>query len=149
MNAGFLGQIDFEGEQCDDGDANSDELADACRSNCQRARCGDGVEDTGEACDDGDRDNADGCLNLCEVAECGDGILRQDLQPGDAGYEECDDNNLDDDDGCSLQCVSGPTPYEYTFLDSPYGQDKIMIFEITSIVSVQMISIRGSLTMEN
>ena len=37
---------------------------------------------------------------------CGDGILRSDLQPGDAGYEECDDANADNTDACVSECVS-------------------------------------------
>ena len=38
-------------EECDDGDENSDVLADACREDCTRARCGDDVIDSGEQCD--------------------------------------------------------------------------------------------------
>ena len=37
------------GEDCDNGSANSDTLPDACRTDCSRAHCGDGVKDTGEA----------------------------------------------------------------------------------------------------
>ena len=44
---------------------NSDTRADACRSNCQPARCGDGVVDTGEACDDGNTAAGDGCDAAC------------------------------------------------------------------------------------
>ncbi|MFY0535322.1 DUF4215 domain-containing protein [Nannocystis pusilla] len=44
------GQLD-PGEQCDDG---NDDDADACRSDCQPATCGDGVVQRGvEECDDG------------------------------------------------------------------------------------------------
>jgi hypothetical protein len=46
------GHVD-DGEECDDGQSNSDTQPDACRSDCTRARCGDGVVDTGELCDDG------------------------------------------------------------------------------------------------
>ena len=53
------------GEQCDDGNANSDTVADACRTNCQSAHCGDGVPDTGEACDDGNPFDGDGCETDC------------------------------------------------------------------------------------
>ena len=54
-------------EECDAGAANSDVTADACRSNCRRARCGDGVlnELCGEACVDGDTDAGDGCTAPC------------------------------------------------------------------------------------
>jgi cysteine-rich repeat protein len=54
-------------EECDDGVANSNVLADACRSDCMKARCGDGVTDTGEECDDGDNDGGDGCSPGCAV----------------------------------------------------------------------------------
>jgi hypothetical protein len=50
-----------EGEECDDGDANSDAEADACRTDCTAPRCGDGVVDAGEACDGGA-----GCDATCE-----------------------------------------------------------------------------------
>lgn len=53
------------GEECDDGDANSDEDPDACRTDCSSARCGDNVVDSGEACDLG----PDGDLEMC-TAEC-------------------------------------------------------------------------------
>lgn len=36
--------------------------------------CGNGVRETTEACDDGNRVNVDACTNACTVAECGDGI---------------------------------------------------------------------------
>lgn len=49
-------------EACDDGDNNSDTIADACRSDCREAFCGDGVQDTGEACD-GEED----CDTNCQV----------------------------------------------------------------------------------
>ena len=44
------GVIECE-EACDDGEANSDTEPDACRTNCIRAGCGDGIADTGEECD--------------------------------------------------------------------------------------------------
>lgn len=42
-----------DGEICDDGDNNSNTVANACRTNCIPAFCGDGVLDTSEICDDG------------------------------------------------------------------------------------------------
>ncbi len=54
-------------ETCDDGDANSDTVADACRTSCTAAVCGDGVTDTGEECDDGNTDETDDCDNSCVV----------------------------------------------------------------------------------
>ena len=55
-----------EGEECDDGDNNSNELPDSCRENCQSAFCGDGVIDASEACDDANGDETDSCTSKCE-----------------------------------------------------------------------------------
>ena len=60
-------------------------------------RCGGGVVDPGEQCDDGNRIDTDACTNSCKVNVCGDGIIY-------AGVEECDDGNTADADGCSAQC---------------------------------------------
>lgn len=91
-------------EACDDGDANSDELADACRMDCTAARCGDGVEDTGEACDDGASNGqpVSNCTGTCtlRLASCGDGAV----DPG----ELCDDgdaNSNDAPDACREGCI--------------------------------------------
>ena len=59
--------------------------------------CGDGVQDEGEACDDGNADNTDACLDTCVAASCGDGYVG----PG----EGCDDGNDVDDDACSNACA--------------------------------------------
>jgi cysteine-rich repeat protein len=58
------GKLD-PGEECDDGDANTDERDGACRTNCSRMRCGDGIVDMGEECDDGNLYTGDGCDRLC------------------------------------------------------------------------------------
>jgi cysteine-rich repeat protein len=60
------------------------------------AVCGDGVVDPGEACDDGNTDDADGCTNACALPGCGDGIV--------AGDEQCDDGNTEDNDACTSAC---------------------------------------------
>lgn len=62
--------------------------ADQCRWNewsaCQPVgQCGDGVVDSGEECDDGNRYDNDTCTNSCKRNTCGDGVLN-------AGVEECD-----------------------------------------------------------
>ena len=95
-------------------------------------RCGDGIVQDGEACDDGDA-NADdaGCTSTCALAVCGDGLLwagQEACDDGDANaddqacttacehatcgdgllwadVEACDDGNLDGHDGCSPACV--------------------------------------------
>ena len=58
------GRLD-PGEQCDTGPQNSDERADACRTDCRRARCGDGTIDGSERCDDGDTIDNNDCSNSC------------------------------------------------------------------------------------
>jgi cysteine-rich repeat protein len=53
------------GEECDHGPNNSDAAPDACRTDCRLARCGDGVIDGGETCDDGNTPSCDGCSSAC------------------------------------------------------------------------------------
>ena len=65
------------------------------------ARCGDGVLDSGEQCDDGNDDDTDACLTSCVVATCGDGVVH-------AEVEECDDGNANSDttaDACRTSCL--------------------------------------------
>ncbi|MFC1600135.1 DUF4215 domain-containing protein [Patescibacteria group bacterium] len=57
-------------EKCDDGTNNSDTVADACRTTCVPAFCGDNVVDTGETCDDGNTVDGDGC-----PADCKDEVI--------------------------------------------------------------------------
>lgn len=54
-------------EECDEGLANSDELPDACRTDCTNPGCGDGVTDSGEDCDDANENEYDGCTTSCEA----------------------------------------------------------------------------------
>jgi len=44
---------------------NSDEAGAVCRTDCTLARCGDGVPDPGESCDDGNNVPGDGCRADC------------------------------------------------------------------------------------
>jgi len=82
----------------------------------ERAYCGDGILDPGEACDDHNKTSGDGCSVLCQVecfslcgsicgpptpcirvpSRCGDGRL-------DDG-EACDDGNAASGDGCVDLC---------------------------------------------
>ena len=39
--------------------------------------CGNGVLDTGEQCDDGNRSNGDNCTNACMFPVCGDGTVQR------------------------------------------------------------------------
>lgn len=87
------------GEQCDDGNRDSEDgCSDLCRLEDLLA-CGDGKRGPGETCDDGNLLDGDGCSGTCQSeGACGDGNL-------DAG-EECDDGNLSSGDGCSQRCFS-------------------------------------------
>jgi len=85
-------------EECDEGDANSDIVANACRTSCVEAACGDGVRDAGEGCDDGNAVDEDACRNSCRLPTCGDGIVQ-------AG-EDCEDGNRDNTDSCLSSCVT-------------------------------------------
>jgi cysteine-rich repeat protein len=63
-------------EECDNGDSNSDVLANACREDCSLPVCGDNVADDGEICDGTDR-------GTCPSNEaCVDGCACKGLCPG-------------------------------------------------------------------
>ncbi|MBU0766295.1 DUF4215 domain-containing protein, partial [Patescibacteria group bacterium] len=59
------GKID-PGEQCDEGQKNSNQFGSLCRTNCSSARCGDSILDPYEGCDDGNLLAGDGCNNACQ-----------------------------------------------------------------------------------
>lgn len=75
-----------DGEQCDDGENNSDADADACRLNCELPSCGDEVQDSGEQCDDGNGVAGDGCSVNCLLEECS--VATQDTDCPEAGVCE-------------------------------------------------------------
>jgi hypothetical protein len=92
-------------EECDDGAANSDVLANGCRTDCTAPKCGDGIVDKGEVCDDGARndDVSRGervvCRTSCRRSGCGDGIIDQ--------GEDCDQGDRNSDrraDTCRTTC---------------------------------------------
>jgi len=98
---GFVDQ----GEECDNGEANSDEVPNACRTNCLKAHCGDSVHDTGEECDDGQANSdtaPDACRTSCVLPKCGDSVV--DFLHG----EECDEGLLNtlQPDHCHPGCKS-------------------------------------------
>ncbi|PRQ04919.1 DUF4215 domain-containing protein [Enhygromyxa salina] len=57
--------------------------------------CGNGIIESGEACDDGNTIETDTCTNECALASCGDGLVHE-------GVEACDDGNMDTTDDCVL-----------------------------------------------
>jgi cysteine-rich repeat protein len=66
------------------------------------ASCGNGKQEPGEECDDGNQVASDRCLPTCRLGTCGDGVKR-------AEVEECDDGNRADGDGCSRACLTCPS----------------------------------------
>ena len=68
--------------------------------------CGDGAQDPGEGCDDGNAADDDTCPSgekgQCQAsATCGDGMVW-------AGQEACDDGNIEGGDGCEADCTLTP-----------------------------------------
>jgi cysteine-rich repeat protein len=61
-----------------------------CSSTCQLEYCGNGRQDPGEECDDGNKNDNDDCTNDCRRAVCGDGILK--ISPPDEA-EACEPTN--------------------------------------------------------
>jgi cysteine-rich repeat protein len=68
----------------------------AFRTYMDEPYCGNGAEDAGEECDDGNTASGDGCSAECADEICGDGVPN-------AG-EECEDGNTASGDGCSAAC---------------------------------------------
>ncbi|MET0405814.1 MAG: DUF4215 domain-containing protein [Cystobacter sp.] len=75
-------------------------------------RCGDGVRQTAESCDDGNTADGDGCAASCEAIEegwaCdtpGQACVRTTCGNGQMdGTEACDDGNTANGDGCDSRC---------------------------------------------
>ena len=88
-------------EQCDDGPNNS-KLGDPCSAACQLVKCGNGVVEQGEQCDDSNITSGDGCSATCQREYCGNGIT--DIAAG----EVCDDGDKNGTPGdpCSANCRS-------------------------------------------
>jgi cysteine-rich repeat protein len=113
-----------DGEQCDEGAANSDSEPDACRTDCRVAHCADGVVDpgAGEECDDGNQNaqEPNACRETCVLPSCGDGVQDQ--------GEPCDDGNAMWGDSC-FECQN----LWYFVLDSPdlAGEGDVTILRST------------------
>ena len=69
----------------------------AAQAVCITGKCGNGVVDPGEECDDGNIIDGDHCSSSCRAETCGNNVV----DPG----EQCDDGNLVDGDGCSSKCT--------------------------------------------
>jgi cysteine-rich repeat protein len=77
--------------------------------------CGNGVQNSGEECDDGNNIDGDSCTNACKAARCGDGVVN-------IALEQCDDGNNRDGDYCTNQCQNHtPTALQISIwgLDAP------------------------------
>lgn len=110
--------IKQKGEDCDDGD---DDNGDSCDNFCRKPRCGNGVIEGDEECDNPEHP---GCTDTCTLPLCGNGIVdaneecdppndttcNADCQESECGNgdvevgEECDDGNDEEGDGCSNEC---------------------------------------------
>jgi cysteine-rich repeat protein len=58
-----------------------------CRAGC--TLCGNARIDSGEECDDGNRNQDDACLSSCKRARCGDGYLGPGENCDPPGYNDC------------------------------------------------------------
>jgi cysteine-rich repeat protein len=84
------------GEDCDQGDQNSNEGN--CKADCTTQFCGDGFKGPNESCDDGNTQNGDECSSECILESCGNGSM----DPG----EECDEGEDNSDTGsCTTACL--------------------------------------------
>jgi cysteine-rich repeat protein len=70
--------------------------------------CGDGEQQPGEECDDGDSLNTNACTNECTLAICGDTFVQPlgaNNQQGGNDDEQCEDGNAADGDACLNACI--------------------------------------------
>ena len=137
-----LGSVSACSKTCDgkvkDGLEECDVLDDPTCVKChiEDIRCGNGVRDEGEACDDGNLIAGDGCTDTCSVEVgyacegppphiqkarsapdqctpvCGDGLVLE-------GLEECDDGNRWPNDGCSQYCRMEPWWFCFSNITTP------------------------------
>jgi len=88
---------------------------------CGNHRCGNGIRDGFEECDDGNADETDDCTSICvrplgwlcegcELGVCGNGVSELYADGcGSRQLELCDDGNTADGDGCDSHCQRDPT----------------------------------------
>ena len=84
------------GEVCDIGHYSNNRCEGCYRCMVIGNRCGDGVVECGETCDDGNTNNCDDCPNDCGWIDYRCGNRRTDFACG----ESCDDGNTNALDGC-------------------------------------------------
>jgi len=110
------------GEQCDDGEANSDTRPNACRTNCRNPYCGDMVIDADEECEGSDLSGNScmsrgftkgtlACSAACTFDEndctvCGDGVA-EGTDSSSLGYETCDGSDLRNQNCLSIGQAAG------------------------------------------
>lgn len=95
-----------EGEECDFGTNNWDQGA--CTSQCQSARCGDGLLFAGiEACDNGESNTAGygQCLDCQFEPFCGDGVLTPEFEQCDGGGPDGSGEIEEADAPCEPGCT--------------------------------------------
>jgi cysteine-rich repeat protein len=98
-------------EACDDGPANSDTSADACRTDCSLPTCGDGVQDSGEGCDDpGSVPDCTYGLTSCQYcdAQC-NALAGTTSYCGDTSIDATNGEDCDDGNAISESCTYGET----------------------------------------
>lgn len=95
------------GEACDLGSANDDDEAGRCRTNCEAPRCGDGVVDIDEGCDDAENTDCQNCQLVCP-----------------AGLSDCD-NEFD------CECVLEPLPIDVTRVFAMAADDDALYAVVT------------------
>jgi cysteine-rich repeat protein len=113
-------------------------------------KCGDGVTNPGEQCDDGNQNNGDGCEANCTVTQprCGDGKV-------DSG-EQCDDGGTTAGDGCSATCTTETARLVINEVDYDLpGTDNAEFVEILNdsplavdLVGKALVAINGSTSTE-
>ena len=98
VNAGNPAPVGSGGSACESTDQRgvTRPFGTACDIGAYESRCGDGIIDPGEQCDDGNPVDGDGCDTNCTFTGCGNGVVT-------AG-EECDDANVAPGDCCGPTC---------------------------------------------
>ena len=85
--------------------------------------CGNGDQEEGEECDDGNLVDGDGCSASCEDEIAGS-VCGNDIQEGDEG---CDDGNNESGDGCSAYCEDEGT---IIIFEDPTCEEMIEALEV-------------------